>query len=964
VRVRFFGGLSVATDDGDAVVPGRGQQSLLLRLAVDAGTTVSTRALAEDLWPLDAPDDPRAALQSLVSRLRRALPAGSVSSTPGGYRLDVDRRDVDVTHFQDLVAEARTTGDAARARDALALWTGDVWTPGEGFDWLVRDLLEDRAHAERLVAASPVAASPVAASPVAAAPAPATPAPTATPTPLPAPVTSLIGRADELDAIRARLSTDRLVTILGPGGAGKTTLAVETARALADAIVVELAPAAPGEVWTAIAGAVGRGVRVRETSGPPATSAERVAEAVAGREVVLVLDNCEHVSREAADAALTLLGMSGGVRVLATSREPLGIPGEAFVDLGPLPPADADALFARRVRSARGSEPTTDEHETAARIVHRLDGLPLAIELAAARSRTLTLAEIDAGLDDRFALLSRGPRLSSERHRTLRALIDWSWDTLTDDERTALRAAAVFPDGIGASDARAVAAAFEVDADSFDALVDRSLLTRREGRFRMLETVREYGLDRLRADGDETRFRRTAADVLADLASRWERDVRGPGLRTALAWFDENDENLTAALRAYARVDDRRAGARLLRSLLWPWAIRERSDDLRRAVADVTEPAAPLDDEPTIVVEAVALFAAAFPGPGGASTLSPDAYLARRTELEEAAHRHPSEVTALVPPLLRLAGSVLAAGDGDAARTWHVDVTDTELRAAPPWSRAILHTLHAGAAQNAGDTATLGAESERALAMFTEIGDPWGTGFASQLRAEWLVLEGRLDEALRVTDHSSEAIRGLSSVADFLQQRAQAVGILLRLGRDDDARVRADEIERLADADGSVRAVAQAAMTTAHVEVAAGDGAAALSAVERITLEPGFPDQFVAWLDAQRAQALLLLGRHDEARESLRAALTRAAQSRDFPIVATVLLTIAGWNAATGRRLHAEEALARAAAVRGAADVRDPFHVWTRERLAALPEVSTAEGPGIRTPLTDVDAEALAALLA
>ncbi|KTR93228.1 ATPase, partial [Microbacterium testaceum] len=780
---------------------------------------------------------------------------------------------------------------------------------------------------------------------------------------LPSPLTSLIGRGDELDAIRARLSTDRLVTVIGPGGAGKTTLAVETARSLADAIIVELAPAAAGEVWTAIAGAVGRGVRVRDTSGPPATSAERVAEAVSGREVVVVLDNCEHVSREAAEAALTLLGMSAGVRVLATSREPLGIPGEAFVDLGPLPPSDAGELFARRVRSARGSEPRADERDTAARIVQRLDGLPLAIELAAARSRTLELAEIDAGLDDRFALLSHGPRLSSERHRTLRALIDWSWDTLTDDERVALRAAAVFPDGIGATDAAAAAVAFGVDADAFDALVDRSLLTRRSTRFRMLETVREYGLDRLRADGDEARYRRSAAEMLSQLAARWERDVRGPGLRPALAWFDANDENLTAALRALARAHDRRGGARLLRSLLWPWAIRERSDDLRRAVSEVADADAALDDEPTVVVEAVALFSRTFPERGETNGLSAEAFGVRRAQLEEAARRYPSEVTALIPPLLRLAGSVLAAGEGDAARTWHVDVTEEEFAAASPWSRAILHTLGAGAAQNSGDIRTLGAESDRAVRMFTEIGDPWGLGFASQLRAEWLILEGRLEEALSVTDRSSQAIRGLTSVSDYLQQRSQAVGILLRLGRDDEARSRADEVARLAEADGSVRALAQAAMTAAHVEVAAGNGDAALAAVERTTLEPGFPDQFVAWLDAQRAQALLLLGRHDEARESLRAALTRAAQSRDFPIVATVLLTIAGWNAATGRRLHAEEALARAAAVRGAADVRDPFHVWIRKRLAALPEDSTTEDPGIRTPLTDVDAEALAALL-
>ena len=370
VRVRFFGGLAVSSGgdgagggDGDVhVVPGRGQQALLLRLTVDAGTTVGYRALAEDVWGLDGPDDPRAALQSLVSRLRRSLPPGVVASDPGGYRLALSRDDVDITRFQDLVARARATADPALAREALALWTGEVWTPSDGFDWLVRDLLEDRGHAEKL-AAMPTEPTPATTAP---APAPAAPTPVVS-------LGALIGRTDELHAIRERLETDRLVTVLGPGGAGKTTLAVETARAVADSIVVELAPAAAADVWTAIAGAVGRRIRLPDTGGATVSAADRVAEAVTGRRVVIVLDNCEHVIREAAEAALHLLGMSPGVRVLATSREPLGIPGEAFVDLGPLPTTDAETLFATRVRSARGRVPGDDERATAERIVRRLD---------------------------------------------------------------------------------------------------------------------------------------------------------------------------------------------------------------------------------------------------------------------------------------------------------------------------------------------------------------------------------------------------------------------------------------------------------------------------------------------------------------------------------------------------------------------------------------------------------------
>lgn len=225
---------------------------------------VGYRALAGDVWPSDIPVDPRAALQSLASRLRRALPAGMLVSVPGGYRLDLAREEVDVTRFQDLVAAARRRGDIGLARKALDLWVGDPWTPHDGFDWLVRDLWQDRGHAERLAAAAPAHVTE--------------------PAKVAAAITGLVGRAAELDAIRDRLTTDRLVTVIGPGGAGKTTLAMESVRGASDVLIAELAPAAPGEVWAAVAGAVGHGIRLTETSGAlPMTSRERVLDAVAGR---------------------------------------------------------------------------------------------------------------------------------------------------------------------------------------------------------------------------------------------------------------------------------------------------------------------------------------------------------------------------------------------------------------------------------------------------------------------------------------------------------------------------------------------------------------------------------------------------------------------------------------------------------------------------------------------------------
>ncbi len=188
-----------------------------------------------------------------MSRLRRVLGAEAIASEPGGYRLAVAREDVDLTAFQDLVAAARRHQDAAlatvQATEALSLWTGDPWTPGLDFDWVVRDLLEDRAHAERIIREA--AGSPT-----------AEPAPPAAPAAIPAALTPLVGRHRELATIGAQLSSERLVTLIGPGGAGKTTLALETARAWGDAtVIVELAPAAPGR-------GVGRGRGRREPQHP------------------------------------------------------------------------------------------------------------------------------------------------------------------------------------------------------------------------------------------------------------------------------------------------------------------------------------------------------------------------------------------------------------------------------------------------------------------------------------------------------------------------------------------------------------------------------------------------------------------------------------------------------------------------------------------------------------------------
>ncbi|WP_345542605.1 ATPase [Microbacterium jejuense] len=962
MRLRFFGGFDAEADDAPVEVRGRGQEALLFRLALDAGTTVAYRALTEDVWPDEPPEDPRASLQSLASRLRRALPPGTLEATPGGYRLAVDRADVDLARFTDLVERARRSDDAsaaaADARAALDLWIGDPWTPGEGFDWVVRDLLEDRAHAERLASTVPPSPAGVSATDAA---------------PIPAALTPLIGRRHELALIDGQLGVERLVTLIGPGGAGKTTLAFETARRRPGAIVVELAPAAPGEVWAAVAGAVGRSIRVGELVSTSAR--DRVLEALTGRTALIVLDNCEHVSAEAAVVALDLLRGAPGTRILATSREPLGLAGEAFVDLGPLPESDARELFARRVRAARGTPPGPEDAEAVERIVTRLDGLPLALELAAAKARTLTIGEIDAGLDDRFALLATGPRAIEARHQTLRALIDWSWETLTGDERTALLAAAVFPDGIGAGDIAIVARAFGVDASSFDALVDKSLLHRSERRLRMLETVREYGIDRLRGEGREGEFRGIQARAMVELATREDARLRGPAVREGLAWFDADDENLSAALRTCAEqpgLED--VGLRLVRANLWTWLMRERFEELAGGITRFFDVAGSLDSEPAVVVRGVGLLARAFdisrretdrlaPAEAGngdllSDTGTPGAALAllesESPAVIAAAAVHRSELSAVVGPLLR--GVAATARDTPPGRPWpRATVIDGDgLADAPEWSQAFVSMMRSAIAQNSGDTVTLGVESERSLEAFLRLGDVWGAAFASQMRSEWLQLAGRLEEALEVADTSTEALTGLTSTADLVQQRAQSIGLLLRLGRIDEARVRLEQTEKLARDKESPQGIAQAEMSAATIEIAVGDGAAALRHLDQVDADamPSFPDQLVAWARSKRAQALVLLDRDDEAAAALRSALPAAVSSGDHPIVSDVAISIAGWLAAEGRKADAVRALAAAARIRGGVDAQEPFLRVLRERLGtdALDPTAAASPGAIPDP--------------
>ena len=414
-------------------------------------------------------------------------------------------------------------------------------------------------------------------------------------------LSSFVGRTAELEELSEAVRSSRLVTLTGPGGVGKTRLAVEAAATLRHehrdgAWLVEFASVTePGGVVPAVAGVLG--AAAAGLIGPPSTAstAELIVRYLAGRSLVVVLDNCEHVIGQAAALAETLAGTVPGLRLIATSREPLGVPGEVLVPVGPLALPAAVELFIDRARAVRPGF-TADGHTRPVidDICRRLDGLPLAVELAAARLRSLTLATLAERLDDRFRLLTVGARTALPRQQTLRAVVDWSYDLLFQDERRLFARLSVFVGGCDLDAAEAVCADDQVPAgeilDVLSRLVDKSLVAAPDAggdaRFSQLQTLWRYGRDRLDESGEAGALCARHAAYYRQMAEDAHEGLRGA---TGPRWRERLTSelgNLRAALDWFIARADADAALSLASGMAWLWFINSDSVEGARWLGD------------------------------------------------------------------------------------------------------------------------------------------------------------------------------------------------------------------------------------------------------------------------------------------------------------------------------------------------------------------------------------------
>ncbi|WIV59550.1 BTAD domain-containing putative transcriptional regulator [Amycolatopsis nalaikhensis] len=742
-------------------------------------------------------------------------------------------------------------------------------------------------------------------------------------------LTSYVGKESDVAEVRELVGGHRLTTLIGPGGSGKTRLATETARGLLGDL--------PDGVWLVELAAIGAGGDVAQATlaalslrdallgdVPDAEPTDRVIAAVRDREALLILDNCEHVIESAAAFAHRVLGECRRLRILATSREPLGITGEALWAVAPLvlpaesaTSAEIESSPAVRLLRDRASAVRKDlaaddgTSATMARICRALDGMPLAIELAAARLRTMSLDQLAHRLDDRFRLLTGGSRTALPRHRTLRAVIDWSWELLSDAERVVLRRLSVFSGGASIEAAERVCADDGVEAwevlELLTALTEKSLVVTGDEeapRYRMLGTIKEYAEQRLAEAGEVDVARHAHLAYFTELAEAAEPHLRRADQLPWLAKLEAEHDNIAAAMRGALAAGEAHGAMRLAAAAGWYWLLGGH----RAEGTELTTAAASTEGEVPDEVRATAYaFAAYFITAGQADQFQAEDWIHQAYAISRRIpHRHPA--LGFVAPLermLREPAEFLPAFE---------ELLDDE----DPWTRAQARlTLGRMRIMLGRDERQADEDIETALAEFQELGERWGISSALTALADRLAVRGEFDRACLHYEQAADAVTEVGTIEDVLRIRAGQAQAYWLSGDARASSAAMAEAQRCADRIVWPDALAELALAKAELARRQGD--------------PEQAHQQIAHARAvQRGESYTQAVEHDllgylaedlgEAREHRAEAFRAVAESVNAPLIARVLVGVADLALRQEQYAQAARLLAASTAVRGLPD--------------------------------------------
>lgn len=774
---------------------------------------------------------------------------------------------------------------------------------------------------------------------------------------LPSPLTRFVGRDGELQRLADSLRGSRLVTLYGPGGVGKTRLATEfAARAdsgTADLVcLVELGGLGGGdELPDTVARALGLpGTSLLEQPQPGRSRFDQLTAFLSARRVLLVLDNCEHLIAPVSRFAADLLAACPRLLLLATSREPLMVNGEALCRVGPLrlPASEDEAghstaveLFCDRAALVRpGFTLTPANTARVVEICRKLDGLPLAIELAAARLRSMSVQQITERLDDRFRLLTVGNSTSAARHRTLRATMDWSWELLTEPERALARRLSAAGNGVTQDAAAAVGAGAGLAEDDvpyvLSSLVDKSLLhlwevEGGEMRYRMPETTRAYCAERLAQAGERESAEAACTRHFLALAERAAEGLRGADQPRWIARLDADHDNVLLALRRAVDREDVDTAVRLGLAMSWYWVMRGHYTEANGRCAEL------LRFERRVPEGAASLFAMLrllLPAPAGQDLDGEGrdrgiADAARRARDADAMAEHPL-LALLEPKCWLLAGEHEEMERAARRALGHPDA----------WARASGRAALGFAAETAGDVGAGERHLRAALEEFRALGDQWSTGQLTCMLSRFTSLRGDAAGALTLLREARAAIEAVGS-ADAIAQIRIRLGIeQLRSGEHDAAEVSFRQALR----------GPRCAMPEYEVLVAAGlaelatrrgqpsIAAERLERALRLLDEAVFDREFLR-VEVLRRAAALELSRGAEgvaaARSAAADALRLAVPLNDMWVLATVAEVLAAVALDEDRPAVAARLLGCAAALRGLADLGSPDVRVLSARLAS-----------------------------